>query len=226
MKKVVSKSLFNKYLNESNVLELFSHDMSNCMDLFSFKKGDVLITEGECSDYIYFLVNGNMKVFSHSTSGKVMFVSHFKSLEVLGETCSLWNKPPTASVQATTNGYCLGISLARYRETLLNDVKFLRYTCMNLGERLSEMNSNTCITMFDSLESRLASFILKNSKDNIFHYNLTECAELLCTSYRHLLRVLNTFCNNGKLNKTGKYYKILDKNYFIEIASNSHDIHS
>lgn len=226
MEKVVSKSLFNKYLNESNVLELFSHDMSNCMDLFSFKKGDVLITEGECSDYIYFLVNGNMKVFSHSTSGKVMFVSHFKSLEVLGETCSLWSKPPTASVQATTNGYCLGISLARYRETLLNDVKFLRYTCMNLGERLSEMNSNTCITMFDSLESRLASFILKNSKDNIFHYNLTECAELLCTSYRHLLRVLNTFCNNGKLNKTGKYYKILDKNYFIEIASNSHDIHS
>lgn len=221
MEKVVSKSLFNKYLNESNVLELFSHDMSNCMDLFSFKKGDVLITEGECSDYIYFLVNGNMKVFSHSTSGKVMFVSHFKSLEVLGETCSLWNKPPTASVQATTNGYCLGISLARYRETLLNDVKFLRYTCMNLGERLSEMNSNTCITMFDSLESRLASFILKNSKDNIFHYNLTECAELLCTSYRHLLRIINLFCNTNKLSKNGKSYKIIDRGYLESIASNS-----
>ncbi|WP_430839536.1 hypothetical protein [Clostridium nigeriense] len=109
---------------------------------------------------------------------------------------------------------------------LFNDIKFLRYTCMNLGERLSYMNSNTCITMFDSLESRLASFILNNSTDNIFHYNLTECAELLCTSYRHLLRVLNTFCNNNKLNKTGKYYKIIDKDYLIEIASSSYDLNS
>lgn len=226
MEKVESNSLFNKYVRETNILELFSHDMSNKMELFSFKKGDILINEGECSDFLFFLVSGKMKVFSHSSSGKVMFVSHFKSLQILGETCSLWSKVPTATVQATTNGYCIGISLAKHRDILLNDIKFLRYTCMNLGERLSYMNSNTCITMFDSLESRLASFILKNSEDNVFHYNLTECAELLCTSYRHLLRVLNTLCNNGKLNKTGKYYRILDKDYFIEIASNSYDVNS
>lgn len=226
MEKVENNSLFNKYVRETKILELFSNNMSDKMDLFYFKKGDVLITEGECSDFLFFLVSGKTKVFSHSSSGKVMFVSHFKSLQILGETCSLWRKAPTASVQATTNGYCIGISLIKHRETLLNDVKFLRYTCMNLGERLSYMNSNTCVTMFDSLESRLASFILKNSKNDIFHYNLTECAELLCTSYRHLLRVLNTLCNNSKLNKTGKYYKILDKDYFIEIASSSYDVNS
>ena len=223
MKKVENSSLFNKYINESNILNIFSNEMKDKMDLFYFKKGDILINEGECSDYLFFLVSGKTKVFSHSTSGKVMFVSHFNSLQVLGETCSLWNKTPTASVQATTNGYCLGISLNRYRENLLNDVKFLRYICMNLGERLSYMNSNTCITMFEALESRLASFILKNSKDNIFHYNLTECAELLCTSYRHLLRVLNSFCTNNKLSKNGKYYEIIDRSYFEKISSNSHD---
>jgi len=222
MKKVENNSLFNQYVRESSILNIFSSDMKDKMDLFSFKKGDILIKEGECSDFLFFLVSGKMKVFSHSTSGKVMFVSHFNSLQVLGETCSLWQKTPTASVQATTDSYCIGISLTRHRETLLNDVKFLRYICMNLGERLSYMNSNTCITIFESLESRLASFILKNSKDNIFHYNLTECAELLCISYRHLLRVLNTFCSNNKLNKKGKYYEILDKNYFVEISSNSY----
>lgn len=221
MERIENTSLFNKFLLESNILELFSNDMTSKMDFFSFKKGDILINEGECSDYLFFLVSGKMKVYSHSSSGKVMFVSHFNSLQILGEARSLWNKAPTASVKATTDGYCIGISLIRHRETLLNDVKFLRYTCMSLAERLSDMNSNTCITMFDSLESRLASFILKTSKDNIFHYNLTECAELLCTSYRHLLRVLNTFCNNNKLDKRGKYYKILDEAYFIEISSNS-----
>lgn len=226
MKKIENKALFNKYLSESNILSIFSNEMTDKLHLFSFKKGDLLINEGECSDYLFFLVNGKTKIFSHSSSGKILFVSHFNSLQVLGETCSLWGKSPTASVKAITNCYCFGISLNIYRETLLNDVKFLRYICLSLGERLSEMTSNTCITVFESLESRLASFILNNSKDNLFSYNLTECSELLCTSYRHLLRVLNTFCINGKLNKKGKIYEILDKSYFEEISSTSKNIDS
>lgn len=226
MKKIENTVLFNKYLIESNILSIFSNDITDKLNLFSFKKGDILINEGECSDYLFFLVSGKTKIFSHSSSGKILFVSQFNSFQVFGETCSLWNKPPTASVKALTNCYCFGISLNLYRDTLLNDVKFLRYICMHLGERLSEMTSNTCITIFESLESRLASFILKNSNDNIFCYNLTECSELLCTSYRHLLRVLNTFCNNGKLNKNGKVYEILDKSYFEEISSMSKTINS
>ena len=69
MKKVENNSLFNKYVSETKILEIFSHDMSNKMDLFSFKKGDILITEGECSDYLFILVSGKMKVFSNSSSG-------------------------------------------------------------------------------------------------------------------------------------------------------------
>ena len=220
MKKIENTSLFNKYVNESNILNIFSTDMTDKMQLFHFDKDDFIINEGECSEFLFFLVDGKTKVFSHSVSGKVMFVSHFNSLQVLGETCSLWGKNPTASVQAVTACYCLAISLNLYKEELLNDVKFLRYICLNLGERLSYMTSNTCTTMFESLENRLASFILKNSKDNIFNYNLTECAELLCTSYRHLLRVLNSFCNKNKLCKKGKSYEIIDKDYFEKISSN------
>ena len=107
----------------------------------------------------------------------------------------------------------------KHRNILLNDINFLRYTCKNLGERLSYMNNNTCINLYDSLESRLASFILRREKDGIFSYNLTECAELLCTSYRHLLRVINSFCASGKLEKNKKSYKILDRGFFEKISS-------
>lgn len=224
MEKVENKTLLNKYTNETGILNIFSHDMSANIELFSFNKGEFLINEGESSNYLFFLVNGKVKVFSHSSSGKVMFVSHFHSFEVLGETCSLWEKPPTASVKAINKVYCIGISMINHRETLLNDLLFLRYTCLSLAERLSSMTSSTCITLFDSLESRLASFILKNAKEDVFYYNLTECAELLCTSYRHLLRVINSFCSTGKLEKNGKYYKIIDEKYLSKIASNHSNI--
>ena len=217
---VKNQELLDKYVNNTGISELFSQDISNLLELFSLNKGDFLINEGECSDYLYFLVSGKLKVFSHSTSGKIMSITLFNSFEIVGETCSLWNKPPTASVQATSKAYCIGISM-KYRDLLLNDVIFLRYICQNLGERLSYMNNTTCINLYESLESRLASFILKTEKDGIFSYNLTECAELLCTSYRHLLRIINLFCSTNKLVKNGKFYKIIDRSYLEKVSSNS-----
>ena len=217
---VKNKGLLNKYINNTGISKLFSQDMSNLLELFSLNKGDFLINEGECSDYLYFLVSGKLKVFSHSTSGKIMSLTLFNSFEIIGETCSLWNKPPTASVQAASKAYCIGISM-KYRDLLLNDIIFLRYICQNLGERLSYMNNTTCINLYESLESRLASFILKTEKDGVFSYNLTECAELLCTSYRHLLRIINLFCSTNKLIKNGKSYRIIDRDYLEKISSNS-----
>lgn len=217
---VKNKELLTKYVNRTGISKLFSQDITNLLELFSLNKGDFLINEGECSDYLYFLVSGKLKVFSHSTSGKIMSLTHFNSFEIVGETCSLWNKPPTASVQATSKTHCIGISM-KYKDLLLNDVIFLRYICKNLGERLSYMNNTTCVNLYESLESRLASFILKTEKDGIFSYNLTECAELLCTSYRHLLRIINLFCSTNKLIKNGKCYKIIDRSYLEKISSNS-----
>lgn len=217
---VKNKELLTKYVNNSGISELFSQDINNLLELFSLNKGDFLINEGECSNYLYFLVSGKLKVFSHSTSGKIMSLTHFNSFEIVGETCSLWNKPPTASVQATSKVHCIGISM-KYKDLILNDVIFLRYICKNLGDRLSYMNNTTCVNLYESLESRLASFILKTEKDGIFSYNLTECAELLCTSYRHLLRVINLFCSTNKLIKNGKCYKIIDRSYLEKVSSNS-----
>jgi len=217
---VKNQELLDKYVDNTGISKLFSQDITNLLELFSLNKGDFLINEGECSDYLYFLVSGKLKVFSHSTSGKIMSLTLFNSFEIVGETCSLWNKPPTASVQATSKAYCIGISM-KYRDLILNDVIFLRYICQNLGERLSYMNNTTCINLYESLESRLASFILKTEKNGIFSYNLTECAELLCTSYRHLLRIINLFCSTNKLIKNGKCYKIIDRSYLEKVSSNS-----
>ncbi|WP_297994842.1 cyclic nucleotide-binding domain-containing protein [uncultured Clostridium sp.] len=219
---VKNKGLLNKYINNTGISKLFSQDMSNLLELFSLNKGDFLINEGECSDYLYFLVSGKLKVFSHSTSGKIMSLNLFNSFEIIGETGSLWNNPPTASVQASSKAYCIGISM-KHRDILLNDVIFLRYICKNLGERLSYMNNTTCINLYEPLENRLASFILKTEENGVFSYNLTECAELLCASYRHLLRVINLFCSTNKLIKEGKSYKILDRDYLESISHYSLD---
>ena len=69
------------------------------------------------------------------------------------------------------------------------------------------------------MENRLASYILAakeeiivdNKKAYIFNEKLTELAELLGTSYRHLLRTINALINKGVISKENGYYKILDQ---------------
>jgi len=75
---------------------------------------------------------------------------------------------------------------------------------------------NSSINLLYPLENRLASYInefLTNDEDsNIyidFDENLVNIAELLGSSYRHLLRTLNTLSKKGVLEKEDGKYKVL-----------------
>ena len=56
MIKITDNVLLDKYINNTGISKLFSQDINNYLELFSLNKGDFLINEGECSNYLYFLV--------------------------------------------------------------------------------------------------------------------------------------------------------------------------
>ena len=69
-----------------------------------------------------------------------------------------------------------------------------------------------------SLESRMARFILSNSPDNLFSFQLTNCADILNVSYRHLLRMLKTFCQMGVLEKVKNGYRVTSRDSLEKLA--------
>ncbi len=80
------------------------------------------------------------------------------------------------------------------------------------------MLKNSSINLLYPLENRLASYILAtgeridNNEEIIkFNENLTEIAELLGTSYRHLLRTLNNLSCKGAIRKKINYFQVLDE---------------
>ena len=84
---------------------------------------------------------------------------------------------------------------------------------------------NSSINLLYPLENRLASYInefLTNDEDsNIyidFDENLVNIAELLGSSYRHLLRTLNTLSKKGVLEKEDGKYKVINKVLLEELA--------
>ncbi len=222
MKRVCNEKILSSYVSHPKISNMFSKNLLTLFELFYFEKGDFIIRQGFCSDYLYFIVSGKARVYTYTPSGNITLLSFSTKFQPLGESASLWGKEAVANVEAITDGYCVGISLIQYRNILLQDPIFLRNTCEFLANKLNQSNTVFADVFLGSIENRLAFYILHSCKNNVFSSNISECAEIMRTSYRHLLRILNLFCQNGILKKDGKNYIILEVYFLVALQLKFH----
>lgn len=223
MKKISNPLKINQYISDYNLQDYMNTDLFSISELYSFEKQEVLIHAGLISEYLYFLVEGKLMVYSYTSDSKEVCIEYFQETTLIGESASLWETTPNTSVKAMTPCICIGINLIKYRQQLQNDVCFLKNVCQILSYRLnSEIHLANSLT--EPTDVRLAKFILQHSNDNIFNFQLTTCSSLLNVSYRHLLRTLMNFCDSKILKKKKKYYYILDREALENLSIMSSDI--
>jgi len=81
---------------------------------------------------------------------------------------------------------------------------------------------NGTINLLYPVENRLASYMMatrRNGNRVQFDETLTEIAELLGTSYRHLLRTINNLINKGILKKCKFGYEVIDEEMLSNLAT-------
>lgn len=185
-------------------------DLFSISELCAFEKKEHLIHAGLVSDYLYFLLEGKLMVYSYTSDAKNVCIDYFQESTLIGEAASLWEMVPNTSVKAMTSCVCVSVNLKKYRKTLQNDVSFLKNVCQILSYRLnSEIHLANSLT--EPINVRLAKFILHQSRENIFTFQLTTCADILNVSYRHLLRTLMSLCELNILKKSRNCYYVVDK---------------
>lgn len=220
MNKVNDYKLKVKYINKYNLNEIFTEDMTEYMELMAFEKNEYLCKENEKIEYLYFFVKGKAKVYVSLKNGKSLLICFYYPLMVLGDLELVNFEEATTNIQVIEESFCIALPFNKVREILLEDAKFLRYACESIADKLRRSSNNYSINLLYPLENRLASYILvteeqdNSSEEKILKFdgNLTEIAELLGTSYRHLLRTLNTLIQKGAIKKVKSYYEIIDEN--------------
>ena len=225
MKKIEDPFIIEKYYNELNIQEIFINDVTKHMKLLKFDKYEYLSREEEDLEYLLFFIQGKAKVFKTLPNGRNLLLAFYNSIRVIGDIEIVKNQSATSTIQALSTCYCLAIPMKKARLELTNDRKFLKFTCESLAEKLAAVSMNSSINLLYPLENRLASYInefLTNDEDsNIyidFDENLVNIAELLGSSYRHLLRTLNTLSKKGVLEKEDGKYKVINKVLLEELA--------
>lgn len=215
MIKIENHKKIEEYIKTYEMENLFLNNMKEYMMLYMFNRNEYICREEEHLENMYFLVDGKAKVSKHLENGKSLLISFYTPLTIIGDVEFIKNNVTDCSVQAIEDTYCIGINFDIVRSKLTKDCKFLLKICEYLSGKLTSNSNNSSINLLYPLESRLASYIvafadIDNDKIKKFTFkeSYSEISELLGTSYRHLNRTLNKFCEEGILKKCHKEYVI------------------
>lgn len=220
MKRIFDTEKIEQLAKTNGIPNFFSTDIIPHLELLYFEPNEYVIHEGEPLKYLYFILQGKVKIYVSLSNGKSILLCFYEGLQVLGEVELVNGNPASTSVKTIEELYCLCIPSDKVGTLLLNDHKFLRYALSSISEKLTRSVQNSSINLLYPLENRLSSYILATSeKTLVFDENLTEISELLATSYRHLLRTLNTLSEKGALEKVGRHYQVSDLNLLRSLAS-------
>jgi CRP-like cAMP-binding protein len=177
-----------------------------------YQSQEFIIQQGYACPYILIVLDGRMKVFNTASNGRTLLFCFNEAEGIMGEMEFAMNLETAASsVQAMTEVTCIGIPRARYQKELKSNPVFMNAVSTALAQKMFHSTNNSAINILQSLDARLCAYIAMTSINGYFKEKLTDIAELLGTSYRHLLRTLDNLCRQGILEKTRQGYFIKDQ---------------
>lgn len=226
MLRINDENKLEYYIAKYKMEDIFDKNMKKYMELILFNKNDHICRSTEKIEYFYFLVEGKVKVYTLLKNGKSLLLQFYKPLNIFGDIEFVDIDKTSSNVQAMESTLCIGISMEKLRRNALDDTKFLKYICRSLGSKLDKFSKFSSINLLYPLENRLASYILAitpisdnlSNTDGIFTYKLTEMADLLGTSYRHLTRTINKLCNEKIIKKEKDSIIILNRDLLEGLA--------
>ncbi len=232
MKHINNQTKLNNYIKKYNIEDFFGIDMKKYMELLSFEKGSHVVKTNEPIEYLYFFVKGKLKIYTILKNGKSLLFRLYKPLNIIGDVefidCDIAN----SNIEAIEDSLCIGISMNNIRSYAIDDPTFLKCMCRSLGKKFISSSISSSINILYPLENRLASYLLAITPKNIKHSNLddgiitdkfTEMADLLGTSYRHLIRTINKLCSQNILKKEKNFISIVNISELEKLAGDLYE---
>ncbi|GLX70459.1 Crp/Fnr family transcriptional regulator [Paenibacillus glycanilyticus] len=220
MKEQLDPEQIQHYLSQYALNDVFPSSLRQHLALFRFDPEEKLCKQGEVPEYIFFLVQGKVKVYTASAEGKTLLVNFTSPLGVLGEIECLNELENLNTVSAVTPVEAVGFHkrwLRIYRE----EVPFLQFMLHLVTQKFYNKSVSLSFNLLYPVEVRLASYLLSvttQADSLVSTANLKDMADLIGTSYRHLNRVILQFCKMKLIERSRGSLVVLDRNGLGAVA--------
>lgn len=224
MKELMDKERIIQYLQKYDLDKVLPEALWPHLVLFRFEPDEPLCLQGEEPEYLYFLVQGKVKVYTSSTEGKALLISFTTPLGIIGEIECLQGWENLNTVMTVTPVETIAI---RKREIgqYLEEASFLRFLLDTVTQKFYRKSGALSFNLLYPVEARLASYLLSVSSGNekessavVSMVNLKDISDLIGTSYRHLNRVLQSFSEEGLVERKDRMLVVKDRNGLMAVS--------
>lgn len=167
---------FSIVLEKLNSIPLFSdfdikkredvdvlHKVYDSIIVKKFKKGDLIIKEGDEGDFCYILYSGLVNITRTTPAGDVIALANFSSAQnvFFGENALIGNDPRSATVRAETDCTTLALSGKKFlhlceQEPILG-FRVVLYLAKQMAKTIREINNDKA-TLFEALYNEIEGY--------------------------------------------------------------------
>ncbi|QOS78722.1 cyclic nucleotide-binding domain-containing protein [Paenibacillus sp. JNUCC31] len=217
------------YLKQYQLESVFHEPLRPHMTLCHFEKCELICREGELSEYLYVLVEGKIKIFTTSSQDKTLVLCFKTPLEVVGDIEYVRESNIVNTVQAVSPVVMLRIHYKWLAEHASEYAPLLKFLLKIISHKFYIDSNFSNFNLMYPVEVRLASYLLSISTEEagtVVHeeldaFNLTDIANLIGTSYRHLNRVIQKLCEEGLIMRDQGFIMVKDRAGLAEVAGHN-----
>ncbi|HEY4787462.1 MAG TPA: Crp/Fnr family transcriptional regulator [Bacteroidales bacterium] len=206
------RSLFFEFVSNSEIESICTRKKER-----TFKKGEIIIHEGEgIKDFMY-LKNGLVKLYRKGFHDKEQIICFALPFDFVSLLSIFSEKNYKYSVAAIEDSTTCNIDLDEVKQVALHNGKF----ALNIMEKTSRVTDMIILNFMDVKEKRLfgrIAYILLYFADKVYHKNTfelpvsrKEMAEYIGMTVENVIRTLSDFRKDGIIKIYGATIEIIDK---------------
>lgn len=226
MREIKDSELLHQYLAQHDLEQVFHEPLLPLLSLYVFDPGEELCSQGARADMLYVLVKGKIKIYTTSPEGKTLVISFKNPPEVIGDIEYIRDLNIINTVEAVSPVTVIGINGKMLKRHGDDHAPLLRFMLDIITKKFYIKSDFLSFNLMVPVEVRLASYLLSvcydesdaGFKGRLATSELTDTANLIGTSYRHLNRVIRKLSEEGLVERSGGYLHVRDRGLLEQLA--------
>lgn len=212
-----------EYIEQFQLRDVMHEPLLSQLRVVTYRKGAIIIQQGEQPAFLYFLVEGRTKVYASSDEGKKLILAFNNPFTVLGDIEFIQQAPYLNTLEALTDVTLLRLPLLVAQQDGMQHLPFVTFM-LNALTRKFYINANASrFNLMYAVDVRLASYLLSmtTEDDSVSIHHLRDAADLIGTSYRHLNRMIGQLSEAGYIARKNRAIYILNREELYKLAKHN-----
>ncbi|WP_238649648.1 Crp/Fnr family transcriptional regulator [Paenibacillus piscarius] len=227
MQSILNPEMLRGLTEQNGLTAMFSPGAIAQMELRRYGGGEAVCSVGDRLEHMFFLVQGKLKIHTLQPNGKSMLVRFARPMSVIGDVELMRQYPVKNEVVSVGNSLLLVAGRKLLLREMESNTALLRFLVGELSHKMYTLGQTSAMNVLYPVENRFASYLMSLFSDHtgtqrieeIRTSSLTETADLLGTSYRHLNRVVRRLIDTGIIERREGRLIVLDEARLAELAN-------